>query len=476
MAKNQLWMWSATDLAGGIRRGDISAVEVTRAHLERIEAVNDRINAVVTLVPDQALEQAQEVDKARAKGRPLGPLAGIPIAHKDLTPTKGIRTTYGSPRFKDFVPNQDAVIIQRIKQAGAVSLGKTNTPEWGAGSQTFNSIFGVTRNPFDLTKTCGGSSGGAAAALAARMIPLADGTDLGGSLRNPASFCNVVGFRTTPGLVPIVPSDNPHDPLPIAGPMARNIDDCALLLGVMSGVHPKAPQSDRPSVDFSLPLNPLNRPVTVGFNPEIGGQLPIDDGVVSSLRSNRQHLIDAGCQLTDACPDLTGGGEAFHVLRAAAFAKRHSEGVASYPDAYKSTILWNVEAGLKLTEQDIHRAEATKRSLLARFLSFFQKHDFLILPVVQVLPFDHRLEYPTRIGDHAMNSYIDWMQSCSIISLTGLPALSLPFGFSPTGLPVGIQIIGQPGADLGVLQLAKHIESQHPVWREVPRLEQGSQP
>lgn len=470
MASDNLWLWTATELAESIRTGDISAIEVTEAHLDRIQAVNDQVNAIVTLEPQLALDQAKQIDKARAKGQPLGPLAGVPMAHKDLTLTKGIRTTFGSRRFKTFIPNKDAVIIERLKQAGAVSLGKTNTSEWGAGSQTFNSLYGTTRNPYDLTKTCGGSSGGAAAALAARMVPLCDGSDLGGSLRNPASFCNIVGFRTTAGRVPIVPSDNPDDPLPIAGPMARNIDDCALLLGVMAGVHPEAPLSDLPPLSCKPPIKPLTGEFKIALSADFGQQLPVEPEVADLIEKQSRTLTDAGFNVEPTCPELNDAGYAFHILRAAAFARRHGEGVRTRPEDYKSTIIWNVEAGLGLQQEEINWASAEKLALQSRFLAFFETYDFLLAPTVQVLPFNAQIEYVTEINGIEMQSYIDWMQSCSIISLTGFPALSLPVGFSRQGLPVGVQIIGKPHAETAVLQLAKTLELHHPVWRQLPKL------
>jgi len=470
MASDNLWLWTATELAESIRTGDISAIEVTEAHLDRIQAVNDQVNAIVTLEPQLALDQAKQIDKARAKGQPLGPLAGVPMAHKDLTLTKGIRTTFGSRRFKTFIPNKDAVIIERLKQAGAVSLGKTNTSEWGAGSQTFNSLYGTTRNPYDLTKTCGGSSGGAAAALAARMVPLCDGSDLGGSLRNPASFCNIVGFRTTAGRVPIVPSDNPDDPLPIAGPMARNIDDCALLLGVMAGVHPEAPLSDLPPLACKPPIKPLTGEFKIALSADFGQQLPVEPEVADLIEKQSRTLTNAGFNVEPTCPELNDAGYAFHILRAAAFARRHGEGVRTRPEDYKSTIIWNVEAGLGLQQEEINWASAEKLALQSRFLAFFETYDFLLTPTVQVLPFNAQIEYVTEINGIEMQSYIDWMQSCSIISLTGFPALSLPVGFSRQGLPVGVQIIGKPHAETAVLQLAKTLELHHPVWRQLPKL------
>ena len=468
MNRQALWSWSALDIRDAVRSKAVSATEVVTAHLDRITAINPQINAIVTLVPELALAQAQEIDAAIARGETLGPLAGVPVAHKDLTLTQGIRTTFGSKLFANFVPTRDAEIVARMKAAGAVTLGKTNTPEWGAGSQTFNDIFGVTRNPYDLSKTAGGSSGGAAAALAARLVPLCDGSDLGGSLRNPASFCNVVGFRTTPGRVPIIPSENPHDPLPIAGPMARTVDDCALLLSVISGEHAQAPLSRLIAQSFEPPIEAGASPSKIAFSADFSGQIPVDPKVIDCVNDTRAFFNDLGCEVIDYCPDLSGANDTFHILRANSFARRHGEGVRRNPHDYKQTIVWNVEAGLALSQSDVQRALQQQAELIKRFRVFFEHYDFLVTPVVQVPPFDAALEYVTEIIGQPMQTYIEWMQSCSIFSVTGLPALSLPAGFTSLGLPVGLQIIGRPRADLAVLQLAKAFETINPIWQRAP--------
>ena len=476
MNSTEPWQWSACQIKTAIAAKDISAVEVTRSHLERIDAVNPDVNAMVTLVPDQALAQAEAIDRAVSKGQSLPALAGVPTAHKDLTLTKGIRTTFGSKLFADFVPTQDAEIVTRIRAAGAITLGKTNTPEWGAGSHTFNPIFGVTRNPYDLSKSAGGSSGGAAAALAARMIPLADGSDLGGSLRNPASFCNVVGFRTTPGRVPLLPTDAPGDPLPIVGPMARTVDDCALLLSVMSGFHPEAPLSNMALENYSPPIEPFLNEPRIALSSNFDNQIPIEDEIIKIVDSVSGGLRQLDAEYEIACPDLSAASEIFHVLRASAFARRHGAGVRKNPKNYKDTVVWNVEQGLALNPQRIEAAEQARTLLVRRVHTFFKAYDFLLTPVVQVLPFDTSLEYVQQIKGQSMGTYIEWMQSCSLISVTGLPALSLPYGFSETGLPVGLQIIGRPGADLSVLRLAKALETLNPVWQTSPELGAKSSP
>ena len=468
MSHQALWSWSALKIRDAVRGKAISATEVVKAHLDRIDAINPQINAIVTLVPDLALAQAREIDAAIDRGETLGPLAGVPVAHKDLTLTQGIRTTFGSKLFADFIPTRDAEIVARMKAAGAITLGKTNTPEWGAGSQTFNDIFGVTRNPYDRSKTAGGSSGGAAAALAARLVPLCDGSDFGGSLRNPASFCNVVGFRTTPGRVPIVPSENPEDPLPIAGPMARTVDDCALLLSVISGAHDQAPLSSLAEQLFEPPISVGAGPSKIAFSADFSGQIPVDPQVIDCLRRVRACFQEIGCEVTNDCPDLAGANDAFHILRASSFARRHGAGVRRNPRDYKQTIVWNVEAGLALTNADVQRGLQRQADLIERFRVFFKRYDFLVTPVVQVPPFDAALEYVTEINGQPMQTYIEWMQSCSVFSVTGLPALSLPAGFTSNGLPIGLQIIGKSRADLAVLQLAKAFETINPIWQQAP--------
>ena len=313
---DELWRRSAVELAALLAAGSVSAREVLDAHLVRIEQVNPTINAVVTLSVERAVADATRADEAYAQRRHLGPLHGLPIAHKDLAMTAGIRTTLGSPIFADQVPDDDELIIARLRAAGCVTVGKTNTPEFGAGSHTFNEVFGVTRNPYDPSRSAGGSSGGAAAALAAGMVPLADGSDLGGSLRNPASFCNVVGLRPTPGTVPSWPNSDPLDPLSTDGPMARCAADVALLLGVIAGPHPHVPL--RGAVG---PFEPLERSLNglrVAWGPSAAG-LPIDLEVRGALAEVPGRFISHGCVVDEAFPDLTGASEIFQTLRAVVF-------------------------------------------------------------------------------------------------------------------------------------------------------------
>jgi amidase len=449
----------ATVLARMLLEREVSAREVLEAHLARIEAVNPAVDAIVTLVPEVAAARAAEADEAIARGEPLGPLHGLPIAIKDLVATAGIRTTAGSPIFAHAVPDEDDLLAQRVRVAGALLLGKTNTPEFGAGSQTFNPVFGPTRNPHDPTKTSGGSSGGAAAALATGMVPIADGSDLGGSLRNPASFCGVVGFRPSPGRVPSWPTSNAWQDLSVDGPMGRSVEDAALLLSALAGPDPRVPISfPEPGSLFAPPLDAdLGTPV-VAWAPTGGGTMPFDTAIPAIVDASRGVFESVGCRTEEAFPDLTDAREIFFTLRAHAYAADLGELLAEHRDLMKATVVWNIEEGLRLTGADLARAERRRTELAARVAAFFSRYDFLVMPVTQVPPFDVEIEYPTEVAGVPMPTYLDWMESCWCISVTGCPAISVPCGANEAGLPVGLQIVGRRGDDLGVLRLAHAFE------------------
>jgi amidase len=455
---NNICFLPAVELAARIRQRELSAVEVLEAHLAQIERVNPAVNAIVTLVADEARAQAQAADKALARGENLGPLHGLPIAHKDLALTKGIRTTYGSPIYRDFVPAESGLIVERIQQAGAITIGKTNVPEFGAGSQTFNPVFGATRNPYDLTKTCGGSSGGAGVALACGMIPIADGSDMGGSLRNPAGYSNVVGLRPSPGRVPIWPSDNAWQALSVEGPMARNAQDAALLLSVIAGPDPRVPNSiSEPGSQYNRSLERDMRGVRVAWSPTLGG-LPVDPRTLEVLERSRSAFETVGCIVEEANPDLTGAEDVFQTMRAWSFAFGKDNEYTHHRDQLKDTIIWNIEAGLRLSGTDIARATRTQAQLFKQMQQFMERYEFLICPVSQVPPFPVEQPYVTEINGIAMETYIDWMRSCYWISATSHPAISVPGGFTGDGLPVGVQIVGRYRDELGVLQLAHAFE------------------
>ncbi len=457
----------ATELARLLRTKAISAREVLSAHLEQIQRVNPKVNAIITLVAEQALEAAKRADESLVRGEILGPLHGLLVAHKDLQPTRGIRTTFGSPIYRDFVPNADSLVVERIKRAGAVAIGKTNTPEFGAGSQTFNPVFGATRNPYDLSKTSGGSSGGAAAALACGMIPLADGSDMGGSLRNPANFCNVVGLRPSPGRVPSHPNELGWFTLSVDGPMARTVADAALLLSVLAGRDDRSPiaLSDAGS-SFALPLGRDFKGTRLAWV-DLG--LPYEAEVKRVVDSTRSVFESLGCVVEDAEPDFSDADEIFKAWRAWSFEAGLASEYQEHKDQLKDTVVWNIEQGMSLTGPYLARLEMKRTQLYHRLREFMQTYEFLILPVSQVLPFDVEQPYPTRIDDVEMlTTYIDWMKSCYYISTVGHPALSVPGGFTASGLPVGVQIVGRHRDDWGVLQLGHAFEQATQHWKHRP--------
>ena len=468
MSSEPLVFRSARALAAKIGSRDLSAEEVMRAFLEQIERINGRVNAIVSVRPAaDLLPKASAGDRKVAAGEALGPLHGLPIAIKDLSLTRGLRTTFGSTLYRNFVPTSDDLYVERVRRAGAIIIGKTNTPEFGAGSQTFNALFGATRNPYDLTKTCGGSSGGAAVALACGMLPIADGTDLGGSLRNPASFCNVVGFRPSPGRVPRLHA-RPGDRLGVHGPMARSVDDLALLLSAMAGPDARDPLSlpELGSAFREVPQRSFAG-ARVAWSERLG-RYPVEPAVTAVCNAARSVFTTLGCDVVDAEPDFEGVDELFQTLRAEGYAAALRADLERGRAQLKDTVVWNVEQGLKLTPADMTRAARTQAALEARIDEFLATREFLVLPTVQVLPFAVEVEWPREIEGVAMHTYIDWMASCYAISCMGSPAISVPCGFSPGGLPVGLQIVGRRGCDAEVLAIARAFEQATQFARRRP--------
>jgi amidase len=450
---------SAVELARLLRAKELSARDVVGAHLAQIERVNPGVNAIVTLVAEQAMERARLADEDLAHGRDVGPLHGLPIAHKDLQPTSGIRTTFGSSIYKDFVPSDDSLLVDRLRRAGAIVVGKTNTPEFGAGSQTFNPVFGPTLNPYDHTRTCGGSSGGAAVALATGMLPIADGSDMGGSLRNPASFCNVVGLRPSPGRVPVWPAVTAWSTLSVDGPMARNVADVALMLSAIAGPDPRSPIAlDEPGSLFAAPLDRDASGIRVAWWRDLGG-VPVDRRVRDAVNAQRTVFESLGCIVEEAEPDFADFDAVFKTVRALAFLSAVAPRVAGRRESVKDTILWEVDRGERLTSSEIAWAETKRSELYHRMRAFMERHDFFVLPTVQVPPFGINQAYPTEIEGVPMETYIDWMKSCYYISIVGNPAISVPCGFTSEGLPIGLQIVGRPRDDWGLLQIAHAFET-----------------
>ena len=468
MPNSDICFLSAVEMAALIRRKKLSAREAMGAHLSQIERVNPKVNAIVTLVAEQALENATRADEAQAHGAALGSLHGLPVAHKDLIDTAGIRTTYGSPLFKYHVPETDAILVERVQKAGAITIGKTNTPEFGAGSQTFNPVFGTTRNPYDLTKTCGGSSGGAAVALACGMTPLASGSDTGGSLRNPAAFCSVVGLRPAPGRVPVAAVGNAWSTLSVSGPMGRNVADVALLLSVMAGPDDRSPIAiSEPGSRFAASLDRSFSGVRVAWFKDLGGA-PFDHRILETVNAQRKTFEHLGCKVDEAEPDWRGADEAFNTLRAWGFASNYADAVKNHRDLVKDTIIWEVERGAKLTAADIARAEILHSQVWNRMRVFLEHYEYFILPTTQVPPFDVNQPYPTEIEGTRMQTYIEWMKSCYFISILENPAISVPCGFTPEGLPVGLQIVGRHRGEFSVLQLAHAFEQAADIRKRPP--------
>jgi len=460
MLNDDLCFASATELSKLIRSKKISVAQLIRAHLDQIERLNPTLNAIVTLTAESAMAEALIADQKIAANDPVGILQGLPVAHKDLFLTRGVRTTFGSLAYKDFVPDVDSLPVERLKKAGAISLGKTNTPEFGAGSQTFNAVFGSTPNPYDLSKTCGGSSGGGAVALASGMIALADGTDLGGSLRNPASFCNIVGIRPSVGRVPSWPDSLGWQTMSVSGPMARSVQDLALAMAAMSGPDDRSPISlEAPGEIFLNPLARSFKGCKVAFSANLGG-LPVEPDVARVVESTRAVFQEIGCDVVNDEPDIAEADEIFMLWRAWRTELRITPLLKEHRAQIKDTVIWNAEQGLPITGPQLARAEAKRTELYHRMREFFKKYEFLVLPVTQVAPFSIEEEYPAQVNGIKMNTYIDWQKTCYLISALGNPAMSVPAGFTESGLPVGIQIVGRHRDDFGILQLAHAFEQK----------------
>ncbi|MEV5891042.1 amidase [Nonomuraea fuscirosea] len=447
---SELHYLTATELAQLIRTRQVSAVDVVRAHLDRIDQVNPHVNAVVTLVADQALQAAEAADSVLRREGPAGPLHGVPVAHKDLADTAGIRTTYGSPLFADHVPDRDDVVVQRLRAAGAITMGKTNTPEFGTGSHTVNEVFGATRNPYDLSKSAGGSSGGAAAALATGMVALADGSDMGGSLRNPASFCNVVGLRPTPGRVPSHSDTAAWYTLSVPGPMARTVDDVTLMFGAIAGFDRRSPYSIKEV--FAPEPEEGVAGLRVAWSPDLGG-LPVDERTAAVTATAPGVLERLGARVEQVELDLSGAEEAFRTYRAWFYLLAHGDKSGLGPNT-----AWNVEQGREVTGAGLVRAEVARSGLYQRMAAFFDTYDVLIAPVSQVPPFPVEQPHVSEINGEPLPDYLAWMRSAYWISVLHAPAASVPAGFTGDGLPVGVQIVGRPFEDARVLRVARAFE------------------
>ena len=466
MSLSELTKASARDAVAMLRRGEISPLELVDAAAERIAEVDPMVNAVPTLCLEMARDAAEAVRPPDEPGP--GWLAGLPILVKDLTDVAGVRTTYGSPIFADHLPDRDDVMVARLKRNGAIVMGKSNTPEFGAGANTFNEVFGKTRNPWNTDMTCGGSSGGAAVALATGMTWLATGSDLGGSLRTPASFCSVVGLRPTPGRVPLGPGSDPFQTLSMNGPMGRNVADLALMLDAEVGIDSSFPLSlPTPEVSFEVAALQPKLPCRIGFSPDLGIG-PVDPEVAAVCRTAVEKLGDAGAAVEESCPDFTGAMDVFQTLRAALFVTGRASLLENHRDALKPEMIWNIEKGMKLTASEIGRAQVERGRLTQRVAQWFEAKDILACPVAIVPPFDVDIRYVERVGDQAFDNYVDWLFIVAAITLTGCPAISVPCGFTASGLPVGLQLVGPPRSEAALLSAAAAAEEIFGLSTQVP--------
>lgn len=459
---------SALELARLVRSRAASPTEVVAAHLDAIERRNGRVNAIVTLAAERAQADARALEAALLRGEPVGALAGVPVGIKDETPTAGIRTTWGSMLHADHVPAEDAEVVTRLARAGCIVLGKTNTPEFAAGGNTVNRVFGATRNPWRPALSAGGSTGGGAAALATGLVALAEGSDFGGSLRIPAAFCGVVGLRPTPGLVPRVPNALPWHEQNVNGPMARTAEDVAAMLDALAGPSRRAPATRAAPWRSALETVAAARDargLRIAYCADLGG-VGVEREVETACRTAAFELRAAGAAVEEIEFDASGAREAFTTLRAAAMVGTHFERLDRL-DELNEHLAGNIRAGLAVRSTDIAAAQAQRRAVWARFERLFARFDLLAAPTVPVLPFPVEQSYPAEIGGRRIENYIDWVASTFIPSLCTLPAASVPAGRSRAGLPIGLQLVGPQFAEPTILACAKLVQRAHPIgWPE----------
>lgn len=456
---------SAVEIKAGLKRRDFSCHEVMQAHLDQITLRNPQINAFVTLCTDQALEQARRLDHMSQDQ--WGPLAGLPVGIKDVTETAGIRTTFGSKLLADNIPAKDAAVVRKLKASGAIIVGKTNTPEFAAGAHTTNTLFGATVNPWDTTRTVGGSTGGGAAALASHMVPLAEGTDFGGSLRIPASFCGLVGLRPTAGLVASDPVEQPWDMGRVNGPMARSAQDVALMLGAIVGVDDLSPISTRPDwpvapSEFSAWVSGFDATgMRIRYAPDIAG-MGIDADVAQTCEKGLSRVADLGVLVRESSLSLADSNAAYQVLRGQWMVCNYAPYLDRL-DVLNPSLRKNIESGLQISSLQIAQARAQQKRAWLRLLSEFETCDIVATPTVPVPPFPVDVSYPDQINGRALTNYVDWLAQTYLITLTGFPAVSVPIGLDSKGLPVGLQLIGKRFSEPQLLGLAQAIQNAVPL-------------
>ena len=453
---------TATEIASRVRAREVSPVEVIDQALSRIEKLNGDLNAVVTINP-RALDEAREIEWRIGKGDDVGPLAGVPVGIKDVTPVAGLRTTYGSPIYRDNVPQHDALVVERFRQAGAIIIGKTNTPEFAAGGNTWNDVFGRTRNPWNPAKSAGGSTGGGAVGLATGMIAIAEGTDLGGSLRIPASFCGIVGIRPSAGLVPTDPADWVWDTLQVSGPMARTAEDVALALQAIAGDSDRSPIGQRAEGrDFvSAVRDGPKRGLRVAYCPDIAS-IGVDASVEAACRKAAFALQDAGCEVDEVAFDLSYARDAFLALRGEWFVAWMYERLERIEE-FGVNVRNNTRSGLEASPRDLGAAHHARGRVWRQFQEFFTRYDHLLTPTMSVSPFPVEQNYPETVAGRTMKTYVDWLAPTFLLSMSGLPIASVPCGFDSEKMPVGVQVVGRPRREEDVLSLAKVVQDRNPI-------------
>jgi amidase len=456
LADQELARETACAIVGKLKAGDITPLDLLDVLEKRIAEVDGRVNALPILCFDRARDHAKALMQKSPAERGL--LAGLPVPIKDLTHVKGVRTTQGSPIYKDQISAQSDIVVTNLEESGAVVYAKSNTPEFGAGANTFNEVFGATLNPWDISRSAAGSSGGAAVALATGMAWLAHGSDMGGSLRNPASFCGVAGLRPSIGRVAHTPEFKVDRTLTVQGPMARNVEDLALLLDAMCGEHPADPLSlPRLATSFLSSARSGQKPKRVAYSPDLG-ITPVDPEVAAVTRRAAQRFAEAGAIVEEAHPDLREAHECFHVLRAFDFAVSKAALLRTKRDLLKPEVIWNIEEGLKLSMERIERAEAQRLAITERTLAFFETYDLLLTPTTIVAPFPIEQRYVAECADKKFDNYVEWLGIVYAITLACCPALSLPCGFTASGLPVGLQMVAPPRGEAKLLAGAKVLE------------------
>ena len=458
---------AAVDL---LRRREVSPLDLVDAAVARIEATDGDLNALPTLCVERARAHAERImatGSAAADGPPW--LGGLPMAVKDLNDVAGVRTSYGSPLFADHVPETSDILVETLEANGDIVIAKANTPEFGHGANTFNEVFGETRNPWNTAKTCGGSSGGSAVAVATGQTWLATGSDLGCSLRTPAAFCSVVGLRPSPGRVARGPTRLPYDNLWVQGPMARSVGDTALMLDAMAGAHPADPISfAAPTAPFIQAVDNPTLPKRVAYSADLGGLTPVEGEVAGICAAAAQRFSELGASVEEACPDLADAREIFHVLRANQFVGDLAPIVEENRDRVRAEVVWNLEQGYKLTAETLAKAERARGRLYARVAEFFETYDLLVTPATVVAPFDVEIRAVDEVAGHKFENYFDWYTIAYAITATSLPALSLPCGFTGAGLPVGLQVVGPPRGEAPLLGAARLMEDVFEISARLP--------